>query len=372
MNHRERVLAAINLEEPDRVPMSLEFSENPLKKMFNYYGIISEGRFKRKLGFGTRPYEEGLLSEEVISLYEKLGCDLLHVEPTSPENWKPTKYESGIWKDEWGVLCQPRVPGTIDWFVHHPIEKYEDLENYEFPDPEAPGRFRFIDNVIKKYGNKFAIISGIGWCLFERAWLLRGFVPLIKDMIVNPKFVEKLLDKIVEYDMKLAKLIIERKIDIFYIGDDYGGQERLLISPNLWRKFIKPRLQKILSIPKSKGIPVAIHSDGNISSIINDLIEIGISILNPVQPLALDPTFVKKNFGDKLCLFGTIDIQKTLPFGKPEDVKKEILQRISILGQGGGLILAPTHTILPDVPMENILAMIQTIHKFGKYPLKCF
>jgi len=370
LDHRDRVLAAIALEEPDRAPMSLQFSEALLRKMLDRYSIFSEGVFRREPGLGARPYEEGALPSEVVGLCEKLGCDLLHVEPTSPEGWQPVRLEGGVWRDEWGVLCQPRVPGTIDWFVHHPIERAEDLEDYEFPDPEAPGRFRLVDEVIKKYGDEFAIVSGFGWCLFERAWLLRGFAPLIRDMRVNPRFVEKLMDKIVEYDLKLARLALERSIDIFYVGDDYGGQDKMLVSPTVWRRFIKPRLQRILEVPRSRGIPIALHSDGNIFPIIGDLIEIGVSILNPVQPLALDPAVVKEGFGEKLCLFGTIDIQKTLPFGTPLDVKEEILRRMMTVGQGGGLIFAPTHTILPDVPVENILAMVEAIHKFGRYPLR--
>lgn len=141
-----------------------------------------------------------------------------------------------------------------------------------------------------------------------------------------------------------------------------GTQHELIMPPAMWRKFFKPRLEKISRVAKSRGIPVALHSDGNIYPIIKDLIEIGLDVLNPCMPHALDLYGLHEEFGDHLTL-GTLDTQYTLPFGTREDVAKEVEQRIQRFGHNGGLILAPVHTVLPEVPVENYLIFIKTAKK---------
>ena len=156
-------------------------------------------------------------------------------------------------------------------------------------------------------------------------------------------------------------------IDFFLLGDDYGTQKGPILNPAIWKKFIKPRLQKLVSYIRSRGIPVALHSCGNVTPLISDFIEIGISILNPVQPRAMDLKFLKKEFGDKLCFFGTIDTQQTLPHGTPRDVESEVRIRIKEMGYNGGLILAPSQDLLPDVPDDNIFAFVNACKKYGSY-----
>ena len=141
----------------------------------------------------------------------------------------------------------------------------------------------------------------------------------------------------------------------------------MLMSPATWRRFIKPRLAKLAAIPRKKGIPTFLHCDGNPTAILDDLVEVGVTVLNPVQPLAIDPSYVKEKYSDDLCLFGTIDIQRTLPFGTPEDVQKEVITRMETCGRNGGLILSPTHNVPPDVPMANVLALAEAVQKYGKY-----
>jgi uroporphyrinogen-III decarboxylase len=148
-----------------------------------------------------------------------------------------------------------------------------------------------------------------------------------------------------------------------WLGDDVGMQNAMLISPKMWRRFLKPRMANFIAELKAinPDVKVAYHSDGQIYPIIPDLIEIGLDVLNPIQPASMDPARLKKEYGDKLCFWGTIDEQHTLPFGSADDVRTEVIERLNTIGRDGGLILGPTHSIQLDTPLENFWAMIETI-----------
>jgi uroporphyrinogen decarboxylase len=161
-------------------------------------------------------------------------------------------------------------------------------------------------------------------------------------------------------------------VDIIWIGDDFGTQNRMLISPDLFREYFKPRYARLFAEWKTikPNLKIAFHSDGYVFPILCDLVDIGLDILNPVQPKSMDPAEVKKHFGKRLTLWGTVDIQEVLPFGTPADVAAEVKLRLRTAGSGGGLILAPAHNIQPDVPLENILAFYSAAKEFGRYPLR--
>jgi uroporphyrinogen-III decarboxylase len=186
---------------------------------------------------------------------------------------------------------------------------------------------------------------------------------LLTDLLLDPDLAEQLLDIPYHYHLTAAKKLVELGVDMIWTGDDIGTQTDMLISPQMWRKYLKPRMADFISTLKSvnPGIKVAYHSDGNIMRIIPDLVEIGVDVLNPIQPASMEPSLIKKEFGDRLCFWGSIDEQNTLPFGTPEDVVDEILCRLKTLGRDGGLILAPTHHVQLDTPMENFWAMVNTI-----------
>jgi hypothetical protein len=163
--------------------------------------------------------------------------------------------------------------------------------------------------------------------------------------------------------MAAAKKLVEMGVDMIWVGDDIGAQNSMLISPKHWRRFLKPRMANFIAELKAINpqVKVAYHSDGNIFPIIPELIEIGLDVLNPVQPACMDPARLKQEFGDRLCFWGSIDEQHTLPFGTPEDVMAEVTNRLRTIGRGGGLILGPTHHVQLDTPMENFWAMIHSI-----------
>jgi uroporphyrinogen-III decarboxylase len=152
-------------------------------------------------------------------------------------------------------------------------------------------------------------------------------------------------------------------VDMIWIGDDVGAQRSMIMSPRHWRRFLKPRMANFISTLKAINpmVKVAYHSDGNLLPIIPELIEIGLDVLNPIQPMCMDPADLKERYGDRLCFWGSVDEQQTLPFGSQEDVESEIRTRLRTVGKGGGLIIGPTHHVQLDTPMENFWAMIRTI-----------
>lgn len=183
------------------------------------------------------------------------------------------------------------------------------------------------------------------------------------DFVLNPDLAEKILDIPFHYHLTAAKKLVEMGVDMIWTGDDVGTQSTMMISPKLWRRFFKPRMAEFIAALKkiNPGVKVAYHSDGMIYPIIPDLIEIGVDVLNPIQPACMNPERVKKEFGNKLCFWGSIDEQYTLPFGSPAEVEHEIRSRLKTLGKNGGLIIGPTHHVQLDTPMENFWAMVNTI-----------
>jgi uroporphyrinogen-III decarboxylase len=190
-------------------------------------------------------------------------------------------------------------------------------------------------------------------------------------MVLDPDLAEHLLDIPYQYHLTAAKKLVAMGVDMIWAGDDVGSQHEMLISPKMWRRYLKPRMAQFIAELKgiNPNVKVAYHSDGDISRILPELIEIGLDVLNPIQPASMDPAEVKRKYGGQLSFWGTIDEQHTLPFGSPADVNSEVVDRLKTVGQGGGLILAPTHHVQLDTPLENFWAMVNTIQHTAYHAL---
>ncbi|MHA2429029.1 MAG: uroporphyrinogen decarboxylase family protein, partial [Candidatus Hermodarchaeia archaeon] len=199
--------------------------------------------------------------------------------------------------------------------------------------------------------------------IFETAWALRGLEQLMIDMAINPDLANHILDIPYHYHLTAAKKLTEMGVDMIWTGDDIGAQIKMMISPKMWRTYFKPRMANFIAELKAINpeLKVAYHTDGNVELVIPELIEIGIDVLNPIQPASMNPAHIKEQYGDQLCFWGSIDEQHTLPFCTPGEVRAEVLHRLKTIGKGGGLILAPTHHVQLDTPMENFWAMVNTI-----------
>lgn len=182
-------------------------------------------------------------------------------------------------------------------------------------------------------------------------------------MSMDPGKAEWIFDIPYKYHRTVTQTLVKLGVDMIWLGDDVGGQNSMLMSPKMWRKYLKPRMAELIASLRAINplIKIAYHTDGAVSPIIPDFIEIGIDILNPIQPLAMDPVKLKNDYGVRLCFWGSMDIQQTLPFGKPDEVKNEVMLRIKTIGQDGGLIIGPTHNLQLDTPLENFWAMVNTI-----------
>lgn len=258
-------------------------------------------------------------------------------------------------KDEWGVVW---ATSKLDRGVPvGPCLSDADLSGYRFPDFQVSYRFEDFGDWCKKNKEHFTII----WVgrLWERATFMRGMENILLDLVLNPGFVDELLHCIAEYTLGTMEILFEKfEFDCIALSDDYGTQKSLLMSPADWRRFVKPHLVKIFEFAKSRGRTVFLHSDGNIYSIIGDLIDIGCDILHPVQPEVMDVFKLKREFGQDISFFGGIRTQDLLPRGTPEEIKNEVRKLKQVMGRGGGYIFSNGITIQADVPLDNLVAMI--------------
>jgi len=272
------------------------------------------------------------------------------------------RYETvgdGLVRDTYGVTWDRSVDPDIGTPVDWPIREEADLGRYRFPVADDPKLYEFIAPQLERNKGLFRRFS-IGYTLYERAWALRGMTQLLMDMIERPAFVDDLLDAIVEHVLEQVRQGLRYDFDAFYFGDDYGMQTGLIMGIKLWRRFFKPRLARIFAPVRGAGKSVFLHSCGQISSILDDLFEIGLNGLDPFQPEVMDVGRVMEQYRGRLAFHGGMGIQKVLPFGTPQDVRSET-RRLIAMGMNGGYIFAPSHAVPGDVPPENLVAMMEVL-----------
>lgn len=358
MTPKERVLTAISHKEPDRVPVCAWYTPEAEKKVLKYFGIDSSQTETYKSAGGPLP-----LKMEHDLLITWIGPCTGYYAHDSPE-----------YTDEWGIgwkWFKNPGGGSYTEMVRHPLANLKDPDSFDIPDFSEDERYEGSREMIAKYGNEYAIMGGVACTLFELSWYLRGLEKVMEDMLINKDFAHKFFDKLMRWVIVAGRKLIELGVDIIWIGDDAGMQDRMLMAPELWREFLKPRYALIFEEFRkvNPDIKTAFHTDGYVEPIIPDFIEIGLDILNPVQPKSMDPAKLKKLYGDRLTFWGTVDIQEVLPFGTPSSVKEEVKLRLKTVGKGGGLIISPAHNIQPDVSIDNILAFYNAARKYGRYPL---
>lgn len=312
MTPRERVITALNRSVPDKVPKYFEVTPPVLET------------FKRITG-AEDPAE-----------YFDLEIRKVSFAPTQ----KATDFSSyleglpaGTTVNEWGI---GHVKGSgYAHFVDmvHPLaraQSVDDVAEYPFPDVTEEYRWLHLGDAVEHWHRRGYAVMGwppfYGGTLFETTWGLRGLENLLADFIQNEAFAEALLDRITALSEETAAIMAKADVDVLVTGDDVGMQSRMMISPSLWRKWLKPRLARVIEAAKAvkPGLFVFYHSCGYIEPIIPDLIEVGVDVLNPVQPESMDPAKLKTLYGDKLAFWGTIGTQSTLPFGTPEDVRRQV------------------------------------------------
>jgi uroporphyrinogen decarboxylase len=287
-------------------------------------------------------------------LPERLGNHLLRVDIDYP---RPTNAEGSIEYDWWGAGWDTRTEGY--WHAFSPLKDSLDLDRYPWPDPTDAAILDTAGQTILQRGADEFIAPNLGMCLFERAWSLRGFDTLLMDMVEHTEWVEDLLDRITEIQAALARRFVEAGVAGGYFGDDYGAQRAMLFSPRLWRRLIKPRLATLFAVFLDAGLPVILHSDGDIRAILPDLVEMGLTTLNPVQPEVLDHAWLQKEYGAKLSFYGGVSTQGVLPGGTVEEVRAAASACVRALApEGTGLVAGASHRMQSDIPARNVEAML--------------
>ena len=355
MEPRQRILRAMRRQIPDRVPREAVFTL-PVEEEF-------------RLRTGASDYESFFGMDRRTVTFRR---------PQPPADFSGYLRDISIpddgFVDEWGNVYVKGLHYRTLNFVYpmRNLTKPGEIEEYPFPDFSRAECHAHLENEVASLHQRGLAATGDIWgTFFERSWHMRGMDRLFFDFHDNPEFATALLDRMLAIRCFMAARFAEAGVDILHTGDDLGMQHQLLMSVPLWRKWIKPRLAQVWETARliKPDIIISYHSDGYIEPFIPELIEIGLDVLNPVQPECMDPAEIKQKFGDRLAFFGTIGTQTTMPFGTPDDVRDEVRRRIETVGKGGGLILAPSHMLEPDVPWENILAFFDAAEEFGHYPL---
>lgn len=330
LTRKQRVLAAFRYEPVDRLPTQV-----------NYTAAMGQALAAR---YGVSPAD----------LPRRLDNHLVRVDLTHTPRYTPDRLVRYDW---WGAGHDTVEEG---YFIRHsPLAEKPDLDAYPWPDPHAPGLMDDARRVISAQGAEYFIAPNLGFALFERAWSLRGFEQFLTDMALDPAYAAELLDRIVAIQLVLIDRFLALGVDGGYFGDDYGAQKGLLFSPAAWRRLIKPRLAQLFAPFRERGLPVLMHSDGQIQAILPDLVEIGLTVLNPVQPEVLDHRQLRGQFAGKLAFYGGVSTQTVLPHGKPADVRAAVRQCVNDLAPDcTGLMLAPSHRMMSDIPLENVEAML--------------
>jgi uroporphyrinogen decarboxylase len=354
MKHRERVAAALAHEQPDRCPFQVSFTPEFADRLKNSLHIETQNVHNPH--GGGNPYDLEIALDEDMLL--------------TSVGWANSYYGAGDdYTDEWGVSWRA-VPYTTPFGVGHytemvtrPLADSAAVSCYRVPDPHRPELYADADWVLRQYHDEYWIVGVTVTTIFETAWALRGLDQLLVDFVEDADLADAILDIPYRYHLAAAERLVRMGVDMIWIGDDVGQQDRMLISPKHWRRFLKPRMAHFIAALKAINprVKVAYHSDGCIYPIIPELVEIGLDVLNPVQPASMDATRLKREYGAHLCFWGSLDEQHTLPFGTPDDVRREVLDRIDTVGVEGGLILAPTHNVQLDTPIENLWALVNTI-----------
>lgn len=381
MTPRQRVLTAVNHEEPDRIPLLLGASTSTsltfeayehLRKYLGIRGPSAEYLEKETL--------QVTVEEEVLQRL-KVDTRIVHGKPPRVRKDREIVTEEGSYIiDEWGVKFFKPCDGSYYDIVEHPLYEAEldSIEEYPWPDPEDMGRIEGVGDEARELheNTDFAVVGSPGGHvkIFEQSWYLRGFEQLLCDMLLNPKFVHALFRKVTDlHKAKMAKFLsaCAQHIDIVRVADDLGSQRGPLISPDLYREMLRPYHAEFFGFTKEMtDAKLFLHSDGDIYPLLGDLVEIGVDIIEPVQPKCgeMIPRKLKEEYGEKLCFCTGVD-PYTMSRGERRDVVLAVRDLIKVYGPGGGFILGPVNDIQSDVAPENIVTVYEVGKEYGVYPV---
>jgi uroporphyrinogen decarboxylase len=364
MTSRERVLRAFGKMEgkQDRPPLQFDLC----RSLTDYFG--------KKLGitpdYALSYYEDLTYRISANAVRTALGSDVVVVGGTVAEGFEPVHIRDNISLNEFGMEMKPTE--LYMEVVSCPLKDAESVgqvEDYPFPDPFAPGRFDKAGRDMKSYGKSHFIIGDVELTIFELAWHLTGMEKYMMAFALEEEWIEALNDRVEQWSFGLSRQLVESGVDAIWFGEDLGTQNSMLISPDMWRERLKPRYRRMIEKLKkiNPDLMIIMHSDGAVAPLVEDFIELGIDIFNPVQPNVpgSDPKELQERYGGRICFFGGIDQQELLPGGDKTEMKEEISRRAEIMGSKGGYLMAPAHIIQADTAPETVEFMIEIIRSLS-------
>jgi len=377
MTSRERLRKSLRHQEPDRVP--IDWGGGPTGIEIEAYD-----RLKALLGFQGPPTRTFVRDHVEIDepILQRFGIDTRYVRVGAPRGFRVQLDADNSYLDIWG--CRWRKPPSSLYYdmVEFPVKEptQQALQEYQWPDPEDPGRtdgLRERARYLAEETEYGVVLDVTGFGVFEQGWALRGIENFLADLLAEPEFAEAVIQGVADYQVALyARVLAEvgEYLDVVMVAEDLGTQSGPLISPQTYRRMIKPAQRRVWeSIKRQTQAKLFLHSCGSVRAFIPDLIEIGVDILNPVQVAAagMDPAELKAEFGKDLVFWGGgCDTQRVLTFGTPDEVEAEVRRRIGELAPGGGFVFNQIHNVQPQVPAENVVRMMDTALAYGKYPIQ--
>lgn len=383
LTHRERAKIVLNHREADRILIDFMgtcgtlITEDAYIKLANYLGIS----YKKGQGEVDDFFIMNQIDEKILLDFD---VDFKRIYFKGWPKREPQIQQDGTYTDYWGLIrkrARNKYGANYSEMVNFIFSESDegDIENYQWPKYEknlSIGLKKWVEDIY--YNSNYSIVAGLNFPggIFEMSLFLRGFDKFLTDLKLNKKFAHRLMNRIYEmqvdfYDPYLD--IVGEYIDVVEYSDDLGTQHGPFMSLELYREMIKPYHKRLFSFLKSKtNAKILMHSCGSVDLFINDLVEIGLDIIQAVQPLAysMDPFYLKKKYGNNIVFWGGIDVQQAIPRGTVKDVEGEVIKRIEAFAPDGGFVLAPAHNFQVDTPPENIIALYKNALKYGNYPIK--
>jgi len=376
MTPRQRVRATLNHQEPDRVPVALGANNDTgitvaaYRRLVTYLGIEPDVEIR----LFDRAQQTVMVGEDVLT---RLEIDTRGLPLGSPDSWALHISPDDTYEDEWGIVRRRPSGGFYYDAVRFPLADQEasrsTLRAHSWPDPTDPGWVRGLREQARALHEEtdYAVALQLRAGIMHQATYLRGYEDFYVDLLRNPTFAEALLERCTEIFLEIDRRALHEAggyVDAVFVGEDLGTMDGPLISLDLYRKFIRPRQRRVFDLIHSlTDAKLVYHTCGAVTTFLDDLVEIGADVLNPVQVSAagMDTRVLKERYGDRLAFWGGIDNLVVLPRGSREEVRAEVKRRVEDLAPGGGYVLGSVHNIQPDVPPENICAMFEAAKEYG-------
>lgn len=355
---RERFFASVRHERPDRVPVDLWARPEIIRAL--------------KQHFGTEDIETALgVDFAQVDIADVFPDFQRQAAPPRGGDWPGSAcrylwHDERTYEDAWGVVQRVGEDEKIVQWISGPLVCHNDLEAYTFPGPSCLADPVALADKVAALKASDRIVSGEVCMPFKRAWHMRGLENLLCDMIADREFVEGLYDRIYAFETERAVRSARAGVDLVKVVGDIAMEDRLLFSPRLFRELDVPRLRTMIARTRQAKPDVLFfyHSDGDISAVMDDLIEVGFDIINPIQPECMDPYEVKRKWGSRITMWGSVSVRTTLPVGPPAEIRKLVHERIRRCGYDGGFVLAPANVIMYDTPIDNVLALFDAAREF--------